>query len=150
MRPLHPNLARIAAEYDEIVGLFQRGQMTATQANAKIQALVARDDAGVEWSIDTATGSWQYRSTTGEVLAGDPPTWGLAGATPRDFGSLHGKDPDARVDFHEVDESRFSGSLHGSTRRVEPNDRNRPLNARSLVGVSAVLALVVAIVAIIL
>lgn len=144
MRPLHPNLARIAAEYDEIVSLFQRGQMTATQANAKIRALVARDDAGLEWSIDTNTGSWQFRTTTGDLVISDPPTWGLAGATPRDFGSLHGKDPDQRVDFHEVDESRFAGSLHGSTRRMGSPDREQRQRPKAILGLGVLLVTVLA------
>lgn len=119
MAPLHPNLARIAATYDEIVAAFSQGQLSAREARARIESLTARDDAGVEWSIDAVTGQWQYRTLDGRLRAGDPPTWGLASLTPHDLGS-GSANPDRRVAFYEMDPSRESGGLVNATRRAQP------------------------------
>ena len=140
MSALHPNLARIAAQYDEIVAAFRSGRVSAAQANARITALAARDDAGVEWSIDPVDGSWCYRTLDGRLVVADPPTWGLASATPSDLGSAGRRDPDARVEFHEVDESRFVGSLHGSTRRERLDDEGSRSGPKRVVWGLAALA----------
>ena len=134
MSPLHPNLARIAAEYDQIVSSYQQGQIAAHQAAAKIAALAAKDDAGVEWSIDPVSGTWRYRTIDGRFLEAEPPAWGLSAATPQDLGTRGRPDQDVRITFHEVDESKFRGSLHGSTRRDDQTnmDASSPHSPRAL------------------
>jgi hypothetical protein len=116
---LHPNLARIAAAYDEIVLTFGSGLLSAPQARARIDALTARDDNGVEWSIDPDTGEWRYTTRDGEYVYGEPPSWGLATLTPHDLGA-GAKDPDDRITFYEVDQALQTG-LAGATRRVVEN-----------------------------
>lgn len=125
--PLHPNLARIAARYDEIVGEFNSGRVSALTARDRIEALTARDDSGVEWSINADDGTWRYRTLDGEFRVAEPPMWGMATPTPRDFGSVKGSDVDERIEFHEIDDSRFEGSLTGATRRQTTNPRGASL-----------------------
>lgn len=118
MSALHPNLARIAAAYDEIIMAFGSGLVSAPQARARIEALTARDDNGVEWSIDPDNGDWRYMTRDGRFEYADPPTWGLATLTPHDLGS-GSKDPDTRISFYEVDQALQTG-LAGATRRNIP------------------------------
>jgi|LauGreSuBDMM15SN_2_FD.fasta_scaffold00287_8 hypothetical protein len=128
MSTLHPNLARIAAAYDEIVLSFGSGLLSAPQARARIEALSARDDNGVEWSIDPDNGDWRYMSRDGSFAYAEPPTWGLATLTPHDLGS-GSKDPDDRITFYEVDQALQTG-LSGATRRVLPTEPTTPVRLR--------------------
>lgn len=118
-QPLHPNLARLAAAYDEITQRFARGQVSAAEANSEIMALVARDDEGVHWSIDPHSGGWLRRTRTGDLVPGTPPSYGVATPTAHDLTrNSDAFNPDSQVTFHAVDESLLyaPGSLAGSTR----------------------------------
>ena len=64
---LHPNLAKLAAAYDEILDRIARGQVTSVAARAEIAQLEARDDQGVRWNIDPDTGEWVRKTALGEV-----------------------------------------------------------------------------------
>jgi hypothetical protein len=141
MAPLHPNLARIAARYDEILLEITSGRISVYQGRRKIETLCAKDDNGVEWSISAETGSWMYRAIDGKLIPADPPMWGMASATPRDFGSIQGGDPDVRINFIEVDESAQMG-LRGSTRRLKIDTRSA---AQIIVFATALLIGVVAL-----
>jgi hypothetical protein len=119
--PLHPNLARIGAAYDQVQARASRGEISATQARAEIMHLVARDDEGVLWSIDPSSGNWMRRTITGELVFDTPPTYGVATPTAHDLSrSPTGVfNPDSNLIFHEVDEVALLGerSLRGATRR---------------------------------
>lgn len=125
---LHPNLARLAAAYDQICSRWSRGELNAADARGQISALVARDDNGTHWTINPTDGNWQYRTRTGEWRAGDPPTFGYATPTAfeltRESGAFN---PDNRISFYEVDESLLypPTSLAGSTRRSEHPEPER-------------------------
>lgn len=101
-RELHPNLARIAAAYDDIVARHSRGEMSTAQAKLAVASLVARDDNGVQWKIDEATGRWKYRDSTGEYMPAQPPSSGIPSLTPWQAGSGYGDNPDDRVLFTET------------------------------------------------
>jgi hypothetical protein len=119
-QPLHPNLARLAAAYDEIIERFSNRQLSPTQARSEIMRLIARDDNGVQWSIDPDSGEWRYRNFKGDLVVSDPPAYGFATQTAHDFSrNPNAFNPDSRVDFQEVDESLLYAptSLAGSTRR---------------------------------
>jgi hypothetical protein len=116
---LHPNLARIAARYDEIIKLLNNKQLTPSQARTMIEKLAARDDLGVEWSLDPDTGKWRYRSKDGLLLPGNPPSWGLASATPKDMGS-GSLDFDKNITLYEIDSSKGSGLINST--RETPTD----------------------------
>ena len=119
-QPLHPNLARLAAAYDDIVARFGRNEITAPEARGRIAALTARDDTGVMWSIDPDTAEWRFQTRTGELQLGKPPTYGLATPTAFDLSHSSGAfNPDERINFYEVDENLLypPSSLSGSTRR---------------------------------
>jgi hypothetical protein len=122
-RPLHPNLARIAAAYDEVMDAYRRQQLSAAEARRRVLALVARDDNGLEWSINPDTGHWQYRSHFGELLTAEPPAYGVAGFTPTDLGA--GRPDSGRVHLVEVDQEalRSHGTLAGSTLLTETTGR---------------------------
>jgi hypothetical protein len=129
--PLHPNLARLAATYDDIFARWSRGQIDAELARREISALVARDDDGILWSIDPENGEWLRRTITGELVAGTPPAYGLATPTPHDISQNRGAfNPDLNIHMHKVeDELLYAPSaLAGSTRRARlehtPNERS--------------------------
>ena len=153
-QPLHPNLARLAAAYDDITQRFARGQLTATQANSAIMALVARDDEGVHWSIDPSSGDWLRRTRTGDLVPGTPPSYGVATPTAHDLThDSGGFNPDQHITFHAVDEGMLvaPGSLAGTTRGaleaplVSIVDKVLPTTRHKVVaGVAAVVLLFVA------
>jgi hypothetical protein len=130
-RTLHPNLARIAVAYDMVISRLGRGEMSDARALQEIQALVTRDDQGVQWSINARTGRWQRKELTGVWVEAVPPEFGLRTATPLDFapdGSL-GFDPESQVRLVEVDLARINSSassLTGATLRPQlPAARKR-------------------------
>lgn len=114
-RPLHPNLARIASAYDQVMYEYRSGVLSPAEARRRTLTLVARDDNGLEWSIDPDTGSWRYRNQFGEMVTANPPAYGVAGFTPDDLGG--GTGPDTRVRLYEVDQDalRNANQLRGST-----------------------------------
>lgn len=123
-QPLHPNLARLAAAYDNVIERYSRREINPNQARSDILALVARDDNGVQWSIDPDSGDWCYRNLKGQLVVGDPPSYGLATPTAHDLSrNPNAFNPDTKIQFQEVDESLLHppGSLIGST-RVRAND----------------------------
>ena len=119
-RPLHPNLARLDADYDEIVARFARREITADEAHAQVRDLRARDDEGVIWSKDPSDGGWLRQTRTGAWEKTDtPPVYGVATPTPHDLsGGSSPTNPDNRIDFVPVDERAVWGenSLRASTR----------------------------------
>ena len=154
--PLHPNLARIGAAYDQVQARAARGEISAAQARAEIMHLVARDDEGVLWSIDASSGNWMRRTISGELVFDTPPTYGLATPTAHDLtrrptGAFN---PDTNLVFHEVDEAALLGesSLRGATRRQsspEHQQGRRKVPSAALwaaAAAAAVAALVVAVV----
>lgn len=150
-QPLHPNLARIAAAYDDVVARASRGELSAAQARSEVSRLVAKDDEGVDWSIDASTGLWMRRKFNGELVFDTPPTYGLATPTAYDLSRVPNGtvNPDVNIVFHEVDETLLlpPSSLRGATRRdivaVPEPSRRRPLRLLGVVVgvVAAVLAM---------
>lgn len=119
---LHPNLARIAAVYDDIVLRFSRGEINAADARGQILALMARDDNGTMWSIDPDTAQWRYQTLQGRLEFGEPPLSGLATPTAFDLTrDSRANNPDGNISFYQVDESLTNPptSLVGSTRRPQ-------------------------------
>jgi hypothetical protein len=118
-RPLHPNLARIAAAYDDVMSEFRAGRILPAEARRRVLTLIARDDNGLEWSLNPDTGGWQYRNQFGEMTSANPPAYGVAGFTPTDLGGGRGDDP--RVRLYEIDQDALhsEGQLRGSTSITE-------------------------------
>ena len=118
---LHPNLARLAAGYDQIFERWQRGELRPADVRLRMQALVARDDDGVQWRIDPDTGGWQRQTISGQWVTGVPPAYGYPTATPWELSGAAGVDPSIRVRSEAVDESLLYGpmSLRGATRRPQ-------------------------------
>jgi len=153
-KALHPSLARIAASYDEILLEFQQGRLSSAESRRRILALVARDDNGVEWSIDPENGRWRYRTKWGEFAHAEPPTFGMLQATAHDLGAGSGRSLDDRVTMHEVDLDLLSSpsSLAGSTtspygpKRAEKSGPSTTVFV-GLVALVLILAAVIAILA---
>lgn len=145
---LHPNLARLAAAYDDVMERYQRRMLTAGQARDRILALVARDDNGVQWSISPDSGRWQYRNARGDLVDGEPPAFGVATHTAHDVAdNPDAFNPDHRIAFYEVDQTLLSapGALPGSTLlSAAPRTRRWPQVA-ALVGLLVVVAVVAAL-----
>lgn len=142
-RSLHPSLARIAASYDEILLEFQQGRLSAPESRRRILALVARDDNGVEWSIDPDSGRWRYRTKWGEFAHGEPPGFGMVQATAHDLGAGSGRSPDDRVTMQEVDLDLLvsPAALAGSTMSASPvrsPKRSRRFGVRQFVGAALI------------
>lgn len=149
--PLHPNLARIAAAYDEVQARASRGEISVTQAKAEVMHLVARDDEGVLWSIDPSSGQWLRRTLAGKLELDTPPTYGVATPTAHDLtrrptGVFN---PDSRILFSDVDESSLLSAdmLRGATRRQLPQDLPARATASLKVGLASLLVAALAAVA---
>lgn len=137
-RPLHPNLAQIAAAYDDVMQAFRSGLLSAVEARRRVLTLVARDDNGLEWSINPDTGQWQYRSHFGELVSANPPAYGVVGFTPADIGG--GEPAEGRVALYEIDQRTLytPGQLRGATMLGE-RPAGAPRRARRLLVGTAML-----------
>lgn len=132
-QPLHPDLARLDAAYDDITARFARGEIDASGANTAIAALVGRDDEGTMWHKDPRNGGWLRRTHSGDLVIGTPPAYGVATPTPYDLSPRAGSpNPDQRIAFHPVDETEMYGenSLRGATRRPVGADTTTSWNER--------------------
>lgn len=78
---LHPDLARIAVRYQRVRSQNIQGQMSDAEANVALSELVARDDHGVQWSINPRDGGWQYLGGDNVWRPAEPPEHGIAAAT---------------------------------------------------------------------
>lgn len=152
--PLHPNLARIAAAYDEVQARASRGEISAVQARAEIMHLVARDDEGVLWSIDPSSGQWLRRTISGTLTPDTPPSYGVAtptahGLTRRPTGVFN---PDSRLLLSDVDEASLLGSrsLRGATRRPSTLPEGSSSKRRAALAALAALAVVTAALSVLL
>lgn len=114
---LHPNLAQIAAAYDDITEQHARHLLTDQQAYQRIAALVARDDQGVQWCISPNDGQWYRRTRAGQLVRDTPPAWGVATLTAYDLSEGDPfADPRRRVWRAEVDPASLQGQgLAGAT-----------------------------------
>lgn len=75
---LHPNLARIAAAYQELTQAYADGRIDAHQATMFVRELVARDDEGTQWTINPRDGGWLRFTRNGELVPAAPPQLGVA------------------------------------------------------------------------
>lgn len=145
-QPLHPALARLAVQYDQIVERFARREITALQAREQASVLQARDDNGVHWRLDPDTAMWQYLTVHGDWRNGTPPTYGLVLPTGHDVsGNARSFNPDSRVNLQEIDESVLDG-LTGATRRPAAED-DTAAKHRTGRGVKFAIAIVVLVLA---
>lgn len=120
-QPLHPNLAKLAAAYDDIFLRWSRGQIDAAMARGEILSLQARDDDGILWSIDPESGAWLRRTLGGDFVQDTPPSYGLATPTPHDLSNNpQAFDPGSVVNMQRVDDEILyaPSTLTGSTRRI--------------------------------
>lgn len=120
-RTLHPNLARVAASYDWVLTQHRRGELSQDAALERLSELVARDDQGVQWSINPVSGNWQRKERSGRWVEDAPPAFGLRTPSPHDF--RHASDatfnPESRLGYTEVDLDQIydKASVVGSTQR---------------------------------
>lgn len=151
-RRLHPNLARLAASYDDILEQFARNQITAEEARVRIGSLVGRDDQGVQWCINPADGHWHRITVHGELVRDDPPEAGLATYTGWDLsGGESLSDPRYRVVDHRADPRELTAAdqLAGSTARFvrnEADERRAAVPGGRLLAVAALVLVLVAVV----
>jgi hypothetical protein len=81
-KSLHPNLARIASEYDNIFLLWSTGKIEAKEAQYRISRLSAPDDNGELWHIDPQTAEWYVLDQSGRKQKRTPPNYGFASVSP--------------------------------------------------------------------
>jgi hypothetical protein len=109
---LHPNLARIAASYQQILGRHSRGEIALTIAHGEIRELVARDDEGVQWTINPRDGGWLFLSRNGQWMPADPPRSGFATITPHDLREMNNQhavsyNPDWDITLEKAESERL-------------------------------------------
>jgi hypothetical protein len=116
---LHPNLARIAAQYDDVLRRFSLRQIDNAAAQAEISALQARDDEGVIWRLDPKDASWLRKARDGSWIKGEPPRSGLATPTAHDLSrDPRVFNPDSRIRFEEAPQGEPGFGLQGTTRSL--------------------------------
>lgn len=103
MIELHPNLARIAVSYQELAKNYANGVIDAATATVRSRELVARDDAGVMWTINPRDGGWLRCLHNGTWVPGEPPRQGFANLTPWQINGDFG--PDYGLSYTERDSS---------------------------------------------
>lgn len=146
---LHPNLAKIAATYDQICERLARGELTPAKARAEIAQLEARDDEGVRWSLHPDTGTWVRKTAFGDVeFDASPPTHGFAGFDAFDLSpNTTAFNPRDRLTYQRVVDSQPSpGSLYGATRHASPTPSPREMAPRRARGLAVKAAAAVAVV----
>lgn len=89
---LHPNLARIAASYQDLVSTYATGRIDAAVASVRARELVARDDLGVLWTINPKDGGWLRCVRGGSWVPDVPPTAGYATLTAAHLSGGHNDD----------------------------------------------------------
>lgn len=88
---LHPDLARIYVEYQNICADYYSGRLSEESALGLIAKLRVRDDQGVFWGL-SPDGTWLRTTRTGQMVPAPPPTTGFAAVTPYSV-SPYGNDP---------------------------------------------------------
>jgi hypothetical protein len=151
-RHLHPNLARLAASYDDVMERYGKNQLSEDEAKRLIRNLVARDDQGIQWSIDPDDGQWFRYTLKGAKVKDTPPEAGIATHTGWDISGGGDKlaDPRLRVVDEEIDPRAYHdpANLPGATARYVRNAADdtepppRPLWWWGLVGLLAVIFVV--------
>lgn len=124
-RYLHPNLARLAASYDDIMERYTKNQLTEKEAKELIKNLVARDDQGIQWAIDPEDGQWFRYTLKGMKVKDSPPEAGIATHTGWDVsgGGDPLADPRLRVIDEDIDPRAYHDpdGLVGATSRYTRN-----------------------------
>lgn len=117
---MHPNLARMAATYDQIVEDVTSGRISSATARSKIEQLEARDDEGVRWSIDPDTGNFVRRTAFGDMEYDTPPVSGVASLDPYAVSSP-GRDDNPAYKVSSVPADVFAQpyGMAGATRSAE-------------------------------
>lgn len=124
---LHPNLARMAAAYDQIIEQLDAGMITATQARSRIDQLEAKDDQGTRWSIDPESGDFVRRTAFGELEFGTPPAFGVASLDAFTISDPDRDDnPALRLDTQQVSTFTSPAGMMGATRMVIPDEQDLP------------------------
>ena len=94
--------------------VYQRKEFDEQGAYQLLANLNARDDNGVLWRINAASGGWEFKQFNGLWSQGEPPIFGFEGATIDDFNSVHSL---KKIDMFEIDQEKLypSDQLLGST-----------------------------------
>ena len=97
---LHPNLARIAAAYQDLTNAYAAGRVTSQQAALFARELVARDDEGTQWTINSRDGGWLRFTRSGEWVSDTPPSQGVATLSAWDVSDASG--PETAISYQTV------------------------------------------------
>jgi hypothetical protein len=89
---LHPNLARIAVAYQDLVQAYASGLVDANRASVMMRELVARDDEGTQWTINPRDGGWLRCTVWGEWVSANPPQNGFATLSAWELSGTKGAD----------------------------------------------------------
>lgn len=138
---MHPNLARIAASYQQILGRISRGEIDLVRAHGEIRELVARDDQGVQWTINPRDGGWMFLSRNGQWMPADPPREGFATMTPHDLREMNQQMPVAYNPDWDITMEKATAQ-HGATHATAlvPGSKKR---VRILVAAMAAIGLAI-------
>ena len=89
---LHPNLARIAVAYQDLVQAYASGLVDANRASVLMRELVGRDDEGTQWTINPRDGGWLRCTVWGEWVSASPPQSGFATLSAWELSGTKGAD----------------------------------------------------------
>lgn len=132
---LHPNLAVLAADYDNIIESLRTHRMSASDARAAVTALEARDDFGIRWSIDPDSGRFVRKTAFGDLEFDTPPSHGVA--TPTGFTyspTVSDDDPRLRMSVFALGAAQIPLHDHdvSATHRGAAGRHHRPLPRKTL------------------
>jgi hypothetical protein len=121
---LHPNLARIAASYQDLVSIYATGRIDASVASVRARELIARDDLGVLWTINPKDGGWLRCVRDGSWVPDVPPTAGYATLTASHLSGGH--NDDASLMFSNVGPATFRQTTVSAQARERRDSFSRP------------------------
>jgi len=119
---LHPNLATLAMQYDEIMDNFKKGRIKKEKTFSLLNNLIARDDNGCIWHINPSSGAWEYRNVQGKFIPSEPPTFGYKNINVKDFYP----NDHLTISYVPIDEGKLyhASSLQNSTRLINDSRKN--------------------------
>lgn len=142
-RSLHPNLARLRHNWQEIYDSHRRGEISAQEATRRMHSLRAPDDQGVMWLFGVDR-KWYFIDSTGQPRPGEPPAYGIPGPAPEDLSSPINTAPHSPLPYGFP----YGAPLPGASFDTPPSPDTQPVHSSvwlAVAGAALLLFLVIQI-----